>query len=70
MRAPQDPDRHPSREELMDEARRAAADPADRAEMRAVREDMDAVAAPWPDDINTAPDRRYREGGAGDEGTA
>jgi hypothetical protein len=54
----------------MDEARRAAADPADRAEMRAVREDMDAVAAPWPDDINTAPDRRYREGGAGDEGTA
>ena len=42
------------RDELAAEARRAAADPADRAEMRAVMEDMDAVAADWPvDDADT-----------------
>jgi hypothetical protein len=32
------------------EAHRAANDPVDRAEMRAVREDMDALAADWPQD--------------------
>jgi Arc/MetJ-type ribon-helix-helix transcriptional regulator len=31
------------------EARAAAADPADLAETRRVREEMDAVAAPWPE---------------------
>jgi Arc/MetJ-type ribon-helix-helix transcriptional regulator len=32
------------------EAEEAAADPKDRAEARRVREEMDALAAPWPED--------------------
>ncbi|HEU0316006.1 MAG TPA: hypothetical protein VFR49_01685 [Solirubrobacteraceae bacterium] len=32
------------------EAQRAAADPEDLAEARRVREQMDALAAPWPED--------------------
>ncbi len=50
-----------SPEELMEEARRVAADPADRAETQAVRKDMDAIAAPWPDDDLGVADRPRRE---------
>jgi hypothetical protein len=43
------------REELVEEARRATADPADRAEMQAVMKDMEAVGADWPDEGEDAP---------------
>jgi hypothetical protein len=48
---PWDPaDERPRRDELVAEVRRAAADPADRAECRAVLSDMEAISAPWPDE--------------------
>ncbi len=42
-------DRRRRRSALRLEAQRAAADPDDLAEARRVREDMDAIAAPWPE---------------------
>jgi ribonuclease D len=38
-----------SRRDLAEAIRTAAADPADRDEMRRIRELMDDLAAPWPD---------------------
>jgi uncharacterized protein Yka (UPF0111/DUF47 family) len=38
-----------TRRDLAEEVRRVAADPADREEMRRIRELMDDLAAPWPD---------------------
>lgn len=38
------------RSELRAEAERVGRDPADRAEARAIMEDMDALRAPWPSD--------------------
>jgi Arc/MetJ-type ribon-helix-helix transcriptional regulator len=43
-------DRRRRKSALRLEAERAAADPADLAEARRVREEMDALAAPWPED--------------------
>ena len=42
-------ERRRRRSALRAEAIRAAGDPDDVAEVRRVREDMDAVAAPWPE---------------------
>ena len=42
--------RKDERTALAEEARRIADDPVDQAEMQAVREEMDALAADWPDD--------------------
>ena len=54
MCEPSDADhRRGDSDEQAEEARRAAADPADHAEMPAVRDDMDALGAPWPDDDET-----------------
>jgi hypothetical protein len=38
------------RSNLRDEAQRLAADPADRAELAALREEFDGLAPPWPAD--------------------
>jgi hypothetical protein len=43
-------ERRRRRSTLRLEAERAAADDADRAEARRVRAEMDAMAAPWPED--------------------
>lgn len=42
--------RRRTRSSLRAQAEAAAADPADRAEMRRIREFMDEIAAPWPKD--------------------
>jgi Arc/MetJ-type ribon-helix-helix transcriptional regulator len=42
-------ERRRRRSALREEARTASRDPDDLAEARRVREDMDAVAAPWPE---------------------
>jgi hypothetical protein len=42
-------ERRRRRSTLRIEAEQAAADPADRAEARRVRAEMDALAAPWPE---------------------
>jgi len=42
-------ERRRRRSSVREEALRAAEDPDDLAESRRVREDMDAVAAPWPE---------------------
>jgi hypothetical protein len=42
-------ERRRRRSAVREEARLAAQDPDDLAETRRVREDMDAVAAPWPE---------------------
>lgn len=42
-------ERRRRRSALREEARLASADPDDLAEARRIREDMDAVAAPWPE---------------------
>lgn len=42
--------RRTRRSALMSEAATVAADPADRAEIRRVREDMDSIGRPWPTD--------------------
>jgi hypothetical protein len=44
--------RKDERAALAAEARRLADDPVDQAEMQAVSEEMDALAAGWPDDDN------------------
>ena len=41
---------HRSWDELSKEAEKLASDPIDLVELRSVRDDMDAVEAPWPDD--------------------
>jgi hypothetical protein len=38
------------RSNLREEARRLAADPADRAEIAALREEFDELTPPWPED--------------------
>ena len=43
-------ERRGRRSALRLEAEEAASDPEDRAEARRVREEMDALAAPWPED--------------------
>jgi Arc/MetJ-type ribon-helix-helix transcriptional regulator len=43
-------ERRRRRSEVRAEALRAAEDPADLDDARAVRADMDAIAAPWPED--------------------
>ncbi len=43
-------DRRRRRMSLRDEAQEAAADEADLAQARRIREEMDALAAPWPED--------------------
>jgi Arc/MetJ-type ribon-helix-helix transcriptional regulator len=43
-------ERRRRRSALRAEAMHAAEDPADLAEMQRVRDDMDAIAAPWPED--------------------
>jgi hypothetical protein len=42
-------ERRRRRSAVREEARLASQDPADLAEARRVRQDMDAVAAPWPE---------------------
>jgi hypothetical protein len=43
------------RDALAEEARRLAEDPVDTAEMRAVKEDMDALSPDWPYDADEPP---------------
>ena len=63
VRGPKNSDhRRSTPEELVAEARHLAADPVDRAEIQALSADMDALAAPWPDDDWGATDRRRRQG--------
>ena len=64
MDSPFVPEREPpdrrgnERDALVAEVRRLTDDPADRAEMRVVREDMDALSPDWPEDPDEAPRER------------
>jgi hypothetical protein len=50
--------RRDERDALIAEVRRLTDDPADRAETRTVREDMDALSPDWPEDPDEAPRER------------
>ena len=47
--------RRQRRESLIEEARVASGDPVDRAEMRAVADDMDSLTRDWPYDPDDRP---------------